>query len=124
MNVDQVLLGEVLAAVERHVLDEVGEAELVGVLDDRPDVDDQPELGALVGRAFCADVVAQAVRQVADRDARIDRDRRRERDRHPRPGRGHRDLPLWHGCLLLRRAVAHTAATTMERTSANRTRAT
>ena len=47
-EVDQVLLGEVLAAVERHVLDEVGQAELVVVLDDRADVDDQAQLGALV----------------------------------------------------------------------------
>ena len=73
-----------LAAVERHVLDEVGQAELVVVLDDGPDVHDQPQLRAPHRPLVGPDVVPQPVRQVADRDARIDRDRLIERHRQRR----------------------------------------
>jgi hypothetical protein len=51
--VDQVVLGEVLGAVERHVLDEVREAELGRVLEHRAGVHHEPQLGAL-GRAACS----------------------------------------------------------------------
>ncbi len=71
-EVDDVLLREVLRAVERHVLDEVREPALVVVLEHRAGVDDEPQLRALLGPFVRADVVAQAVRELARRDLRID----------------------------------------------------
>ena len=73
------LLGEVLRAVEGHVLDEVRQAALVVVFEHRPGVDDEPELGAILGLLVDADVVAHAVGQRADRDPRIDGNGRRQR---------------------------------------------
>ena len=71
---DDVLLGEVQRAVEGHVLDEVREAALVVVFEHRAGVDHEPQLGARLRLPVRADVVAQTVRQRADRDQRIDRD--------------------------------------------------
>ncbi len=69
---DDVLLGEVLRPVERHVLDDVGQATLIGVLEHRARVDDEPQLGASLRLGVAADVVAHPVRQRADRDPRVD----------------------------------------------------
>ena len=60
-------------AVERHVLDEVREPALVFILEHRAGVDGQPELGTGLGQPVLADVVAEAVRERADRNQRIDR---------------------------------------------------
>ena len=49
---DEIVLGEVRRAVERHVLDEVREPELVVGLEHRAGVHDEPQLGALLGLAF------------------------------------------------------------------------
>ena len=65
--------GKVLRAVERHVLDEVRQPALVLVFEHRTGVDDEPQLGARLRLPVLADVVAQAVRQRAHRDQRIDR---------------------------------------------------
>ena len=76
---DDVLLREVARAVERHVLDEVREPALIVVFEDRAGVDDEPELGAALRLLVRADVVAQAVRQRADGDPRVDGNGRRQR---------------------------------------------
>ena len=73
---DDVLLREVARAVERHVLDEVGEAALIVVLEHGAGVDDEPQLGPPGRLGVAPDVVAQPVRQRADGDPRIDRDAR------------------------------------------------
>ena len=70
---DEVVLGEVRRAVERRVLEEVGESELVGGLENRSGVDDEAQLGALLRARVLPDVVSNAVRQRADADFRIDR---------------------------------------------------
>ena len=57
-HVDQLVLGELLGAVEEHVLDEVGDARLVGLLVRRAGVDRQPQLGAAAGALVVPDVVA------------------------------------------------------------------
>ena len=90
----QVLLGEVPAAVERHVLDEVRQAELVVVFEHRPRVDHQPQFGAPEGPAVLPDVVAQAVREIADADPLIRGHRLIERRRQRGIRRG---LVLRHG---------------------------
>ena len=64
---DQVVLREMLRAVERRVLDEVREAELRRRLEHRAGVDDEAQLGALLRSAVLTDVVPDAVRQRADR---------------------------------------------------------
>ena len=46
-----VLPGEVPRAVERHVLDEVGQPALVVVLEHRPRLDHQPQFGARLAAA-------------------------------------------------------------------------
>ena len=66
-------------AVERRVLDEVREPELIVRFEDRARVDDEPKLGALFGFGVLADVVADAVRQRADAHFGIERQRRAER---------------------------------------------
>ena len=73
MNVTTSLLREVLRAVEGHVLDEVREAALVVVFEHRAGIDREPKLGAALRLPVGADVVAEAVRQRADGDLRIDR---------------------------------------------------
>jgi hypothetical protein len=97
---DDPLIREVGGAVERHVLDEVGEPALVVVLEDRAGADHEPELGAVAWRPVGAHVITKAIRQRADRDPRVGRYRLRERrgggagrDRElpgcAEPGRGH-----------------------------------
>jgi hypothetical protein len=71
--IDDLLLLEVLRAVERHVLDEVGEPLLVVVLEHRAGVHRQAQLGPLLGAPVGADVVAEPVRQSADPHGRIHR---------------------------------------------------
>ena len=85
---DDPLIREVLRAVERHVLDHVGEPALVLVLEDRAGADDEPELGAVARRLVGADVIAQAVRQRADGDPRIDGNLLRKRYRRGAARRG------------------------------------
>ena len=54
------MLREVLGAVEGHVLGEVREALLVVFFQDRAGLDDEAELGALLGLLVGAHVVAAA----------------------------------------------------------------
>src|SRR6185503_6060002 len=54
---------EVLAAVEGHVLEQVGEAALVVLLEDGSSVDGQAEGRAVLGAPVAADVVGHAVGQ-------------------------------------------------------------
>ena len=75
-EVDNVLLGEPLCAVEHHVLDEVGDAALRVGLENRSRVHDEPELGALLGLLVAPDDVTEAVRELAAHDVRIGRERR------------------------------------------------
>ena len=86
MNATTSCFGKCARAVERHVLDEVREPALVVVLEHRAGVDHEPELGAALRLLVGADVVAQAVRQRADRDPRIDGNGSRQRN-VLRPGR-------------------------------------
>ena len=67
------LLGKMLGAVERHVLHEVRQAELVLVLLHRTHAHNEPQLGAFGGIRVLADPEAQAVIELADADARVHR---------------------------------------------------
>ena len=73
-------------AVERRVLDEVREAELVVRLEDGTGVDHEPQFGAILGLLVLADVILEAVRERPDSDFRVYRQgrgqiRRRRRRR-------------------------------------------
>ena len=92
------VLREVARAVEGHVLGEMRQPALVVVFEDRPGLDDEAQLGALLGLLVGADVVAQAIRQRSDRDLGIfrnglaqgDRLRRVRRDLSVRDGKRRR----------------------------------
>ena len=75
------VVGEPLRTPERHVLDHVGEAALIGILENRAGVQHQPQLRALLGFVILADVVAHPIRQHADGNGRIERQRRIGRER-------------------------------------------
>ena len=62
-----------LRAFELHVLDEMRQPLLVVVLEDRPGPDHEAQLGPAGGLPVRANVVAEAVRQRADRDLRVHR---------------------------------------------------
>src|SRR5690606_24431376 len=57
------LLLELLSAVERHVLHDVRQAELGGVFEDRPGIDHEPQLGAILRSRVRAYVPCKAVLQ-------------------------------------------------------------
>ncbi len=61
-----------LRALELHVLDEVRQAALVVVFQDRPGLDDQPEFDFARGLRVRPDVETEAVGQRADEDLWID----------------------------------------------------
>ena len=82
-------------AVERHVLDEVSQPQLLVGLQDRAGIHDKAQLSALFRLQIPADVVANAVRQGADANFWIDRQRRGER-RHGGERRRLCDL-CWQG---------------------------
>ena len=90
------LAGEVLCALELHVLDEVREPQLVGVLQRGTGLDDQAQL-RLAGRLpVRAHVEPQPVLQSADQHFRIDRHLPREAVGRDRVGGG---LPAcWRLC--------------------------
>ena len=67
------LLRKMLRAVEGHVLDEMRQPPLVFVFEHRTCLHHEPKLGARLRQPVLANVVAQAVRQRANRDQRIDR---------------------------------------------------
>ena len=71
---------EVLGAVERHVLEEVREPALIGLLLDGAGIDGQPHRHALGRARILPDEVAEAVRQLAGLHRRIDRQRPRQRE--------------------------------------------
>jgi len=71
------------SAVERGVFDEVSEAELVRLLENRPGVDDQTQLGSLLRLSVLSDVVMETVGQGADSHFGIGGERRAERGRRP-----------------------------------------
>ena len=89
---DHVLPGKVLRAVEGHVLDEMRQAPLVVVLEHRPGVDDQSQLGAPARLPVRPHEILQPVGEPAFADLRIDRDDLGERVGRRRGGR-----PLGHG---------------------------
>ena len=66
------LLRKMPRAVEGHVLDEMREPPLIFVFEYRTRFDDEPKLGPRLRQPVLADVVAQAVRERANRDQRID----------------------------------------------------
>ena len=88
---DEIVLREVGRAVERRVLEEVSEAELLLGLENGAGVHDEPELRAFLGATVLADVVAQSVGKRADANLGIDSKARRQRIRH-----------CWRRCGLLR----------------------
>jgi hypothetical protein len=61
-------------AVETHVLDEVCEPALIFVFEHRTRIHDEPKLGAALGLLVRANVVAQPIRERANRNERIDGD--------------------------------------------------
>ena len=63
---------EVLAPVEGHVLEEVGEAALVVLLEDGAGVDGQPQGHAMLGPAVAPDVVGHPVGQAAAAHRRVE----------------------------------------------------
>ena len=71
--VDQLLLGEVAGPVERHVLHEMCEPQLVVILQDGAGVDDEPELRPVLRPSVFAHEVAKAVIERTDSDRRIER---------------------------------------------------
>ena len=75
-------------AVEGHVLDEMRQPPLVFVFEHRACLHHEPKLGARLRQPVLADVIAQAVRQRADRDQRIDRNDQVERRVLEVDGRG------------------------------------
>jgi hypothetical protein len=100
----------VRAAVERHVLDEVGEAELIRLLEKRSRLDGEPQRGALRRPAVPANEVGEAVRQLAGPNRRIernrllkvdrlrgDRDEGQEREREPEKYASLHDLSIYDG---------------------------
>ena len=76
---DELVFRETARAVERHVFDEMRRAELVIVFEDRPRVDDQPQLGTALRAPIGPDVVRQPVWEPAFADLAYERDRRRSR---------------------------------------------
>jgi hypothetical protein len=74
-EVHEVGLREAARAVEGHVLDEVRDAELRLVFEDRPGVDDEAELGALLGERVAPDQIAKAVRQAPAAHGAVERKR-------------------------------------------------
>ena len=73
MKFDDLEPRKVQRPVEGHVLDEVRESALVFVLEDRSGIDGEAELRSPLRLPVQADVVAQPVRQRADRNLRVDR---------------------------------------------------
>ena len=65
-ELDELELREVLAATECHVLDEVGQADLVVVLHHGSHIHHEPQFCALHRSLIGPDVIPQSVRQVAD----------------------------------------------------------
>ena len=86
MNAMMACFGKVARPVEAHVLDEMGQPALVVVFEDRPGLDGETKFGAPLGLPVGAHVVAEAVRQHAGGDERIDWNRLGERG------------GLWRGC--------------------------
>ncbi len=72
---DELAGGEVLAAVEGHVLEEVGEAALVLLLEDGAGIDGQPQRHPVLGPRVAADVVGHPVRQPAATDGGVEGER-------------------------------------------------
>jgi hypothetical protein len=60
-------------AIEAHMLDEVCEPALIVVFENGARIDDEPKFGAGLRLLVRPDVVAQTIRERADRDERIDR---------------------------------------------------
>src|SRR4029078_4663861 len=75
---DEIVLGEMLRAIERGVLEEVSETEFVIRLQPRAGIYDEPKLGALFRPGVLADVVLQAVRQLANAELWVDWKARRQ----------------------------------------------
>ena len=69
--VSEVLLLEVLGAVKRHMLHQVGETALGVVLEHGARIHDEPQLGAIFGSAVLADQVLHAVVELAHGDTGV-----------------------------------------------------
>ena len=75
--VDERVAGEVLGAVEAHVLEEVGQTALVFVLEDRAYLLGDEEVGLTFGVLVVTDVVGQSVGELAHDYGAVDRGVRR-----------------------------------------------
>ena len=106
--VDELALGDVGRAVERHMLDEVGEAALVVALLERAGVDPQPERGLVRRRGVVAQRVAHAVGQGAE--AHVGIGRQVAPRLRPRDGRRARAPARPRGAARRRRRAAAQAA--------------
>ncbi len=85
-EVDDALVGEILGAVEGHVLQEMREAVLVILLKDGADFLSYVELGGVLRELIVADDVGEAVAEAADDHGGVRRERRERlggaRERH------------------------------------------
>ena len=69
--IDQLLFFEVFGAVERHVLNEMRQSELILVFDDRPHIHDQTQFRTVLRSVVLLHEVAQPVVKLADHDRGI-----------------------------------------------------
>ena len=72
--IHQLLLGEVLCAVERHVLHEVGQSQLIVIFQHGAGFHDEPQLRSGLRPVIDSNEVAEAIVQRPDRDLGIDRE--------------------------------------------------
>jgi hypothetical protein len=101
---------EVRAAVEVHVLDEMGQPALVFFLQDGPGLGREAEGDAVLRAAVPADVIGQPVGQLARPDRRVEGERLIEADGSG-AGRGGAAGAVW-GKAVARSAAARNAAAT------------
>ena len=70
------IAGEVLGAVEGHVLQEVGQSSLVGFFLNGAYLLGNVEFSPFFGQSIVADVISQSIVQLTDAHVRVGRDRR------------------------------------------------
>ena len=68
----ELVVREVLGAIEGHVLDKVGESKLVVVFEDGADPNDETQLSARLGYLVLFDEPAQSIVEGAAADAGVD----------------------------------------------------
>ena len=85
-EIDEPLFRKMPGTLELHVFDEVRQPLLIVVFENRPGLDNEPQLSAVRRLGVRADVIAEAVGQRPNEHVGIDRHRLRERIRRHRGG--------------------------------------